>query len=154
MLVLVVLIAEIGEKGNPVPQTGNRAAQLEFVILLAHDIAVFQADKDVFVRSHVIRQIARNGAVIIPAAFFGYRIDDTAHRPAVFGVERPFDDFYFFHRIGFDAANDRWGAYALAENLFDEEYLIDVGNTGGAFGLHTIIRGKPQMLKAGVYIKF
>ncbi|CAN0595782.1 unnamed protein product, partial [Laminaria digitata] len=33
-------------------------------------------------------------------------------------------------------------------------YLIDVGNTGGAFGLHTIIRGKPQMLKAGAYIKF
>ena len=57
-------------------------------------------------------------------------------------------------RIGFDSASERWGAYVLGENIFDEEYLIDVGNTGGAFGLHTIIRGKPQMLKAGVYFKF
>lgn len=57
-------------------------------------------------------------------------------------------------RVGFDSASERWGAYVLGENLFDEEYLIDVGNTGGAFGLHTIIRGKPQMLKAGVYLKF
>ena len=57
-------------------------------------------------------------------------------------------------RVGFDSADQGWGAYVLGENLFDEEYLIDVGNTGGAFGLATIIRGKPQMLKAGVYFKF
>ena len=57
-------------------------------------------------------------------------------------------------RVGFDAASDRWGAYVLGENIFDEEYLIDVGNTGGSFGLHTIIRGKPQTVKAGVYVKF
>ena len=57
-------------------------------------------------------------------------------------------------RAGFDSADDRWGVYVLGENVFDEEYLIDVGNTGGAFGLHTIIRGKPQMFKAGAYIKF
>ncbi|HAO36034.1 MAG TPA: hypothetical protein DCR96_16445, partial [Hyphomonas sp.] len=57
-------------------------------------------------------------------------------------------------RLGFDSADDAWGVYVLGENIFDEEYLIDVGNTGGAFGLHTIIRGKPQMLKAGAYIKF
>ena len=57
-------------------------------------------------------------------------------------------------RVGFDSADNRWGAYVLGENLFDEEYLIDVGNTGGAFGLATIIRGKPQMLKAGFYVKF
>lgn len=57
-------------------------------------------------------------------------------------------------RLGFDSADERWGAYVLGENLLDEEYLIDVGNTGGAFGLSTIIRGKPQMVKAGVYIKF
>ncbi len=57
-------------------------------------------------------------------------------------------------RIAFDGANERWGIYAQGENIFDEEYLIDVGNTGGAFGLHTIIRGKPKMFKAGVYLKF
>ncbi len=57
-------------------------------------------------------------------------------------------------RAGFDSASERWGVYVQGENLLDEEYLIDVGNTGGAFGLHTIIRGKPQMLKAGAYVKF
>ena len=57
-------------------------------------------------------------------------------------------------RIGFDSADDRWGLFASGENLLDKEYLIDVGNTGGAFGLHTIIRGRPQILKAGAYIKF
>ncbi|MGE6696479.1 TonB-dependent receptor [Hyphomonas sp. NPDC076900] len=57
-------------------------------------------------------------------------------------------------RAGFDSASERWGVYVQGDNLLDEEYLIDVGNTGGAFGLHTIIRGKPQMLKAGAYIKF
>jgi iron complex outermembrane recepter protein len=57
-------------------------------------------------------------------------------------------------RVGYDSADDRWGAYVLGENVFDQEYLIDVGNTGGAFGLSTIIRGKPQMVKAGVYLKF
>lgn len=57
-------------------------------------------------------------------------------------------------RIGFDSADDRWGLFATGENLLDKEYLIDVGNTGGAFGLHTIIRGRPQILKAGAYIKF
>lgn len=57
-------------------------------------------------------------------------------------------------RLGFDSADDRWGLFATGENLLDKEYLIDVGNTGGAFGLHTIIRGRPQILKAGAYIKF
>lgn len=57
-------------------------------------------------------------------------------------------------RIAFDRADSSWGIYALAENLLDEEYLIDVGNTGGAFGLHTNIRGKPRMFKAGAYFKF
>lgn len=57
-------------------------------------------------------------------------------------------------RAGFDSASERWGVYVQGENILDKEYLIDVGNTGGAFGLHTIIRGKPQMLKAGAYVKF
>ena len=35
-------------------------------------------------------------------------------------------------RVGFDSAADAWGVYVLGENIFDEEYLIDVGNTGGA----------------------
>ncbi len=44
--------------------------------------------------------------------------------------------------------------FASGENLLEKEYLIDVGNTGGAFGLHTLVRGRPQMLKAGAYVKF
>lgn len=33
---------------------------------------------------------------------------------------------------------------AYARNLFDEEYLIDAGNTGDAFGIPTFIAGTPQ----------
>ncbi|WP_373488857.1 TonB-dependent receptor [Blastomonas sp.] len=34
---------------------------------------------------------------------------------------------------------------AFARNLFDEKYLIDAGNTGGAFGTATFIAGEPRL---------
>ena len=33
---------------------------------------------------------------------------------------------------------------AYVTNLLDEEYLIDAGNTGDAFGIPTFISGTPQ----------
>ncbi len=33
---------------------------------------------------------------------------------------------------------------AYAKNLFDEDYIIDAGNTGDAFGIPTFIAGQPQ----------
>ncbi|MCU0646595.1 MAG: TonB-dependent receptor [Gemmatimonadaceae bacterium] len=34
----------------------------------------------------------------------------------------------------------------MARNLFDEEYIIDAGNTGGAFGIPTFIAGAPRFV--------
>ena len=57
-------------------------------------------------------------------------------------------------KLGFDAANGAWGGSLYVENALDEEYLIDAGNTGGEFGIPTYIRGVPQMVGAGVWVKF
>jgi outer membrane receptor protein involved in Fe transport len=34
----------------------------------------------------------------------------------------------------------------FAKNLLDEEYLIDAGNTGKAFGVPTYIAGPPRLV--------
>jgi outer membrane receptor protein involved in Fe transport len=39
---------------------------------------------------------------------------------------------------------DRYSVSAYINNAFDEEYLIDAGNTGDTFGIPTFIAGKPQ----------
>jgi outer membrane receptor protein involved in Fe transport len=43
---------------------------------------------------------------------------------------------------------------AFARNLFNEKYLIDAGNTGGAFGTATFIAGEPRLYGVQVGAKF
>ncbi len=57
-------------------------------------------------------------------------------------------------RIRWDAPGERFYAIAFAENLFDEEYIIDAGNTGDAFGIPTFIAGSPRMLGLRVGTEF
>lgn len=46
-------------------------------------------------------------------------------------------------------------AYEIyANNLFDKEYLIDAGNTGGGLGIPTNVRGMPRMFGARLYANF
>ncbi|WP_262693087.1 TonB-dependent receptor [Kordiimonas aquimaris] len=47
-------------------------------------------------------------------------------------------------RAGFAAADDSWEINVFANNLFDREYIIDAGNTGGAFGSPTFVAGPPR----------
>jgi outer membrane receptor protein involved in Fe transport len=47
-------------------------------------------------------------------------------------------------RVRLEDAENRWALEAYAENLLDEEYIIDAGNTGGAFGIPTLIAGTPR----------
>lgn len=47
-------------------------------------------------------------------------------------------------RTGFAAADDSWEVNFFANNLFDKEYIIDAGNTGGAFGTPTFVAGPPR----------
>ncbi|MEO1553329.1 MAG: TonB-dependent receptor [Pseudomonadota bacterium] len=50
--------------------------------------------------------------------------------------------------------NDHWFVSAYATNLFDEEYLIDAGNTGDAFGIPTFIAGTPQFFGARIGVVY
>lgn len=47
-------------------------------------------------------------------------------------------------RIGLREPDARWQVEAFASNLFDKRYVIDAGNTGGAFGIPTFIAGAPR----------
>lgn len=47
-------------------------------------------------------------------------------------------------RAGLAAADDSWEVNFFANNLFDREYIIDAGNTGGAFGTPTFVAGPPR----------
>jgi iron complex outermembrane receptor protein len=49
-------------------------------------------------------------------------------------------------RVRWDASSERFYAVVFADNLFDEEYIIDAGNTGDAFGIPTFIAGSPRMV--------
>ncbi|WP_454718027.1 TonB-dependent receptor [Caulobacter segnis] len=53
-------------------------------------------------------------------------------------------------RVGFGAVDDRWKIEAFVENLADERYLKDAGNTGDSFGIPTFIAGKPRFMGVGV----
>jgi iron complex outermembrane receptor protein len=53
-------------------------------------------------------------------------------------------------RVGFGAVDDRWKIEAFVENLGDEHYLKDAGNTGDSFGIPTFIAGKPRFMGVGV----
>ncbi|MEO0410370.1 MAG: TonB-dependent receptor [Pseudomonadota bacterium] len=47
-------------------------------------------------------------------------------------------------RVGVKDPDGRWQVDAFATNLFDKQYVIDAGNTGGAFGIPTFIAGAPR----------
>jgi outer membrane receptor protein involved in Fe transport len=49
-------------------------------------------------------------------------------------------------RAALATRDGRWELAANARNLFDESYVIDAGNTGGAFGIPTFIAGTPRLL--------
>jgi outer membrane receptor protein involved in Fe transport len=57
-------------------------------------------------------------------------------------------------RLGYEPDSEKWNVNLSVQNAFDEEYLIDAGNTGGAFGILTYIRGMPRMVTAGAAVKF
>lgn len=54
---------------------------------------------------------------------------------------------YGLTNVGIGVADeDRgWSVEAYVNNLFDQNYLLDLGNTGKTFGLPTSIRGEPRL---------
>lgn len=49
-------------------------------------------------------------------------------------------------RAGLNLLNHRAEIAVYGKNLLDEQYIIDAGNTGGAFGIPTFIAGPPRMV--------
>jgi outer membrane receptor protein involved in Fe transport len=57
-------------------------------------------------------------------------------------------------RVGVSFADDRYEIAGFIRNAFDEEFLLDAGNTGGAFGIPTFIPGEPQFYGVSVTARF
>ncbi len=57
-------------------------------------------------------------------------------------------------RAGFATKNERYALTFEAQNLLDKEYIIDAGNTGGAFGVPTFIAGPPRYYSARLAVRF
>jgi outer membrane receptor protein involved in Fe transport len=48
-------------------------------------------------------------------------------------------------RLGI-ASDNNWAVSLYTSNLFDKEYLVDAGNTGGGFGNPTFVAGSPRFI--------
>ncbi|MFN7173867.1 MAG: TonB-dependent receptor [Thermaurantiacus tibetensis] len=57
-------------------------------------------------------------------------------------------------RGGVETRDGRWQLLGFARNALNKEYLIDAGNTGGAFGIPTFIRGLPALYGAELAFRF
>jgi outer membrane receptor protein involved in Fe transport len=57
-------------------------------------------------------------------------------------------------RAGISFGDDRYEIAGFIRNAFDEDYLLDAGNTGGAFGIPTFIPAEPQFYGVEVSVRF
>ena len=73
----------------------------------------------------------------------------------VAGVDISQDNLHLVDaRAGFGSRDGRWELTAYANNLFDERYIIDAGNTGAAFGTPTLIAGPPRLYGVEAILRF
>jgi iron complex outermembrane receptor protein len=57
-------------------------------------------------------------------------------------------------RAGVRHPDGKWEVIGFATNLFNQEYVMDAGNTGGAFGIPTFIRGLPRLFGVEGVVRF
>ena len=57
-------------------------------------------------------------------------------------------------RGGVDLLDGKLRVEGYVENLLDEEYIVDAGNTGGTFNIPTYISGAPRFFGGGVTFRF
>ena len=57
----------------------------------------------------------------------------------------PYDKDHNFGPYGLSFADDRFELAGFIRNAFDEDYLLDAGNTGGAFTVPTFIPAEPRL---------
>lgn len=71
-------------------------------------------------------------------------------------VQDEFQDAYGLLnlRIAYARPGANWRLEAFANNLLDEDYIKDAGNTGDAFGIATFIAGEPRYVGVGAAMNF
>ncbi len=75
---------------------------------------------------------------------------DSSNRP-----ELAQDDYWITDiAIKLGDNNSFWRVELYADNIFDEEYLIDAGNTGGGFGIPTFVAGMPFIAGVRLYADY
>jgi len=81
---------------------------------------------------------------------------DPATGSTLFEIPRIGEDQYtlFNVRAGYEFFNGRAAVEAFASNLFDTDYIIDAGNTGGSFGIPTFIAGPPRFWGASLRLAY
>jgi len=57
-------------------------------------------------------------------------------------------------RFGLRSEDGAWEIAGYVENVFDKDYIIDAGNTGGSFGTPTFIAGPPRFYGIEITRKF
>jgi iron complex outermembrane receptor protein len=57
-------------------------------------------------------------------------------------------------RVRYVPASGNWGVEAFGDNLLDEEYVKDAGNTGDALGLPTFIAGRPASFGVAFTVRY
>ncbi len=57
-------------------------------------------------------------------------------------------------RVRYAPSNANWGVELFGDNLLDEEYIKDAGNTGDALGVPTFIAGEPRTYGATVSFRY
>lgn len=57
-------------------------------------------------------------------------------------------------RAGIRHPDAKWEIIGFANNLLNKEYVMDAGNTGGAFGIPTFIRGLPRLFGVEAVYRF
>lgn len=57
-------------------------------------------------------------------------------------------------RAAWRSKTSRWELSAFADNLFDQDYLVDAGNFGANYGIPTFIRGEPRLYGGSASVRF
>ena len=81
---------------------------------------------------------------------------DPATRDVLFSVPGVSEESYGLLNIraGIDMFDGNLRLEGYVENLLDEEYIVDAGNTGGGFGIPTFIAGPPRFFGGGITVRF
>lgn len=85
-----------------------------------------------------------------------FTVVDPATSAAIFSVPRVGQGAYGLLNIrgGIRMMDDRLEIQVYVENALDEDFIIDGGNTGGAFGIPTFIAGPPLFFGGGISYQF